>query len=417
MKALLLSSEDGGSGSTRAAYRLHQSLLEVGIDSQMMVQTKYSDDRTVKGASSSSGIGQATTGLRVTLDRLPLRFSNKAPKASYSLQWLPDGLASQISQFNPDLINLHWVCKGFVRIETLATLKRPIVWTMRDMWAFTGGCHYSYDCDRYTESCGQCPQLGSQRSADLSRWIWQRKAKAWKNLDLTVVALSHWIGDCARASSLFGDRRIEVISNGIDTTLYRPIDRRLARELLGLPQDKKLILFGAINATADQRKGFHLLQPALQDLRSVFSQDEVELVVFGSSKPANPPDLGFFCHYMGKLSDDLALALLYSAADVFIAPSTQENLANTVLESLACGVPCVAFNIGGMPDLIQHQQNGYLAEPYRIDDLTQGVAWVLEDGERHQKLSVTARERIERELTLEHTAQRYLKLFNELLSR
>jgi glycosyltransferase involved in cell wall biosynthesis len=416
MKALLLSTEDAGSGSTRAAYRLHRSFRAIGIDSRMLVQTKHSDDTTVIGSKSSSGAGQVVGGMRVVLDRLPLKLYRQREKSSYSLQWLPNKLTPAITQINPDIVHLHWICQGYLQIETLSQFQQPIVWTLRDMWAFTGGCHYNFDCEHYTNSCGSCPQLGSRQDWDLSRWVWKRKAKAWKNLNLTIVALSSWLADCAAASSLFRDVRIEVIPNGIDTRQYRPFDRQLSRNLLNLPQDKQLILFGAVNSTSDPRKGFHLLQPALQNLRQLLPDDAVELIVFGASQPEKPPELGFRCRYLGQLNDDLSLALLYSAADVFVAPSIQENLANTVLEALACGLPCVAFAIGGMPDLIVHQQNGYLATPYQIDDLTKGILWVMENQERHQRLSTSARQRIEQSFTMETPAHRYLSLFNDLLS-
>jgi glycosyltransferase involved in cell wall biosynthesis len=284
------------------------------------------------------------------------------------------------------------------------------------MWAFTGGCHYSQDCERYTASCGACVQLGSSKDRDLSRWVWQRKAKAWKNLNLTIVALSSWLAKCANSSSLFKAQRVEIIPNGLDIEIYRPINRKVARELLKLPQDKQILVFGSLKATGDKRKGFYLLQPALQELSKSGWKDKLELVIFGASQPENPPEFGFKAHYLGTLSDDLSLALVYSAADVFVVPSTQENLANTVMEAISCGIPCVAFNIGGMPDMIEHQENGYLAQPYKIEDLAQGIVWVLENQERYQKLSHRARKKAEQEFTLEIQAQRYLSLFTEILT-
>ncbi|NEQ63183.1 MAG: glycosyltransferase, partial [Moorea sp. SIO4A1] len=159
-----------------------------------------------------------------------------------------------------------------------------------------------------------------------------------------------------------------------------------------------------------------LLQPALQELSQSGWRDQLELVIFGDSRPDNPPEFGFNAHYLGTFSDDLSLALVYGAADVFVCPSLQDNLPNTVMEAIACGTPCVAFNIGGMPDLIEHQKNGYLAQPYQIEALAQGIAWVLENTERHQKLSYRAREKVEKEFTLEIQARRYLSLFTEILS-
>lgn len=417
MKILLLSTEDIAPGAARAAYRLNKSLQSIGIHSQMLVQIKQSDDKTVIGPPPGSGIGKAVAGLRLTLDTLPLKFYANRENATHSLQWLPDNITSKVAQLEPDVISLHWICGGYLQIETLAKLNKPLIWTLRDMWSFTGGCHYSDDCDRYTDSCGACPQLGSSKNYDLSRWVWQRKAKAWRNLDLTIVALSSWLGKCASASSLFKDLRVEVIPNGLDTERYKPINRQVAREILKLPQDKHLILFGAVKATSNKRKGFHLLEAALQDLSKSGWQEKVELVVFGASQPENPPDFGFKANYLGILSDDLSLALVYSAADVLVAPSTQENLANTVLESIACGTPTVAFNIGGMPDLIEHEKNGYLAQPYKIEDLAQGIAWVLENEERHQKLSFRAREKAEQEFSMDIQAHRYLSLLTEILEK
>jgi glycosyltransferase involved in cell wall biosynthesis len=415
MKSLIISTSDIQGGAARSAYRLHHGLKSINVQSQMLVQTKYSDDNQVIGASSSSGIGNAVSGLKLTLDRLPLKLYSRRSSTSYSLPWLPENIAAKVNQINPDIINLHWINGGYLNIETITQLNKPLVWTFHDMWAFTGGCHYNQKCDRYITSCGNCPQLNSDKDTDLSRWIWQRKIKAWKNLNLTIITPSQWLASCAKASSLFKDRRIEVIPYGIDIQQYRPMNKEFAREILNLPQDKKLILFGSLQATSDKRKGFHLLQPALNELSQSGWQDQLELVVFGASRSENSEKFGFKSHYLGTLNDDLSLALAYSAADVFIAPSVQDNLPNTVMEALACGTPSVAFDIGGMPDMIEHQQNGYLAQPFQIEDLVKGIIWVLENQERHQKLSRRAREKTEQEFALEIQAKRYLSIFNSLV--
>ena len=243
MKILLLNTSDIQGGAARAANRLHQGLKSININSQMLVQVKQSDDRAVIGSSAEPGIGKARTGLRLTLDRLPLKFYPHDGKINYSLHWLPDAIDSKVARLEPDIINLHWISAGYLQLETIAKFNQPIVWTLHDMWAFTGGCHYNQECDKYTVSCGACPQLGSKRDWDLSRWIWQRKAKAWKNLNLAVVTPSVWLAKCARKSSLFRDRRIEVIPYGLALNIYRPINKKVARELLKLPQDKQLVLF------------------------------------------------------------------------------------------------------------------------------------------------------------------------------
>jgi glycosyltransferase involved in cell wall biosynthesis len=408
MKVLLISTCDLDGGAARAAYRLHQGLQSCGTPSQMLVRAKSSLDSTV--ISNRTAIAR----LGSVLDYIPLRFyKSRNRKVMFSPQYFPDSVVAQVAKLAPDVINLHWACNGYLRIESLARFNKPIVWTLHDMWAFTGGCHYTQECDRYKVACGQCPQLNSNKEQDLSRWIWQRKAKAWKNLDLTLVTPSSWLAKCASSSALFQDVRVEAIPNGLDTQVYKPIERQLARKILNLPQDKQLILFGAGSATSDLRKGFHLLQAALQKLGQSDLKEQAHLVVFGGGNSNDSSELGLTSHYLGKLSDDTSLAIAYAAADVFVAPSVQDNLPNTVMESLACGTPCVAFNIGGMPEMIEHQQNGYLAQPFEIDDLAHGIAWVLAD-QQHQRLCDRAREKVEQEFTKEIQARRYSDLFEQV---
>ncbi len=417
MKVLILSTKDIAGGASRAAYRFHRGFLAAGVDSTMLVQNKVSGDRTVISAKSKIQRGIAAT--RPALNQLPLNLYRDRDRSIniYSPQWLPNNLAQKVAEIAPDIINIHWICGGYLPIEVLAKFDRPLVWTFHDMWAFTGGCHYSGECDRFTLSCGACPQLGSSRSWDLSRWVWQRKAKAWQDLNLTIVTPSQWLADTARSSSLFKNTPIEVIGNGIDPQIYQPHDKKLARNILQLPTDKKIILFGALDSTQDKRKGFPLLLCALQHLTALESPAEVELVIFGSSAPANPIDFGFKTHYIGKLSDDVALSLLYASADVFVAPSVQDNLPNTILEAMFSGTPCAAFNIGGIPDMINHQQNGYLAQPFSPEDLAGGIHWILQDGQRHQQLARESRAKAVAEFNLSLQTQQYLRVFNSLCSK
>jgi glycosyltransferase involved in cell wall biosynthesis len=413
MKVLLVSTQDIAGGAARAAYRLHKGLQGINLQSQMLVQEKYSHDKTV--IAPNIRLFQGIARAKITFDSLPLKLYRDSNYHSFFLQWLPDRVVPQVNQINPDIINLHWTSAAFMQIETLAKLKRPLVWTIHDMWAFTGGCNYSGDCIRYENSCGACPQLGSKKDADLSHWVWQRKVKAWKGLNMTIVSPGSWLADCANKSQIFKNLRVEVIPNGLDTKKYKPINKNLARELLNLPTDKQLVLFGALDATSDRRKGFHYLQSALQELSKSGWKDKLEVVVFGASQPDNPSDLGFKTHYLGHLSDDISLATVYSAANVMLVPSVQESFGQTASESLACGTPVVAFNATGLKDIVDHEVNGYLAKPYEIDDFSQGIAWVIENPERHQKLCFYAREKAEREFTLELQARRYSNLFQEIL--
>jgi glycosyltransferase involved in cell wall biosynthesis len=311
------------------------------------------------------------------------------------------------------VINLHWVCNGFLKVETLKKLNRPLVWTLHDMWPMTGGCHYSAGCDRYQQQCGHCPVLQSDRAKDLSFEILRRKARAWNGLDLTVVAPSQWLANCAQASALFRDCRIEVIANGIDTSLFRPGFKQAARALLNLPSDKKLLLFVAGSTTGDPRKGFRYLVEALDWLQMDGGDRDFELAILGEDAPDTPLPLPFKTHYLGRFSDEAALALVYNAADVFVAPSVEDNLPNTVVEALACGTPCVAFDIGGMPDMVDHLSNGYLAEPFEIKDLAKGIAWAL-SAEPSVNLGERSRQKAEQAFDSQTQAAKVLALYQSL---
>ena len=412
MKVLHLSTSDLDGGAARAAYRLHQGLRAIDIDSQMLVRAKDSDDPHVIAEKSW------LTRLGPPMNGLPVKRYKNRPGGLFSPQWFPDKIGAKAQSLNPDLLTLHWICNGFLRIETLAKLKQPMVWLSHDMWTFTGGCHYAKECDRYTQSCGQCPQLKSQSARDLSHQIWRRKAKAWRDLNLTLVAPSHWFAGLIQASSLFQQRRIEVIPHGLDLQQYHPIEQPIARTVLKLPQDKLIVLFGASSGvTQDPRKGFQFLQSALLDLSQSSWQDRLEVVIFGVQQPENPPKLGFPVHYLGRLRDELSLVLAYSAADVMVVPSMQETFGQTASEALACGTPVVAFKATGLKDIVTHQEDGYLAQPFEVEDLAQGIAWVLENRDRRQKLRHNAREKAVRAFSLDLQARRYAALYEGILGK
>ena len=411
MKILHLCTSDIEHGAARAAYRIHSGLQQIGIDSRMLVRAKLTIDSSVIAETNWR------TKLAPSLSNLPLKLYRHRLKQLFSTQWTPDTIATRVKQLDPDAINLHWICNGFVQIETLAKFGKPLIWTLHDMWPLTGGCHYSQDCDRFQANCGNCPQLTSDRNWDLSRWIWQRKRKAWQNLNLTIVSPSHWLAHQARASSLFNSLSVKVIPHGLNLEKYQPIAQATARQLLNLPSDKKLILFGASpGTTSEPRKGLQFLQPALKKLLQHQDLQQLELVIFGANQPKQPLDIEFPIHYLGQFHDDVALSLVYSAADVMVVPSMQEAFGQTASESLACGTPVVAFNVTGLKDIITHQQNGYLAQPFEIEDLAKGITWVLSDRKRLTRLSHQARLKAEQDFSLELQANRYLNLYQELQS-
>ena len=291
----------------------------------------------------------------------------------WSLNLFDYPIADAINSIHADIVNLHWVGGNTLPISQLAAIRAPIVWTLRDMWAFTGGCHYSGACRRYQAACGDCPQLRAPAERDISRQVHTSKRRHWSSVDMTIVCISRWLADCARQSALLRERRIEVIGNPIETTVFKPLDKAVARRAFNLPPDKKLILFGAIGGSSDQRKGFKYLAEALQ---SVDSADDTEVVVFGA-KQMEDLALGMPTHQIGSLQDETSLSLLYSACDVYVMPSLQEGLGNTALEALACGAPCVSFEGTGTSDPITHRRNGYLANMRDSADLLAGIRWAL----------------------------------------
>jgi len=410
MKVLHLSSRDVVGGAAVASYRLHNGLLNHGVDSHMLVQYKSVSIDSISGVGS-----RFRANISYFLDSLPVYISRCKRGTTFSPAYFPDRIIENVDRLSPDIIHLHWINGGFLRVETLLELNKPIVWTLHDMWPYTGGCHYSGECSRYTDSCGCCPELGSTSLNDLSHRIWKRKLAAWNRLPINFIAPSNWMAKCVKSSSLFSKADVSVIPNCIDTTEYAPSDRVNARDFLGLPVDKRLILFGAMSPMGDPRKGYQSLLNALKYLVEKGLGEDTELIVYGSTKTEMNSCLGMKIHYFGHLNNQKTMVLLNSAADVFIAPSIQDNLPNTVVEALSCGTPCVAFNIGGMPDLITQGVNGYLAKPFESVDLANGIIWVLSDEQRMMELSRASRKVIENKLSMHTVVDRHIRLYKEML--
>ena len=256
------------------------------------------------------------------------------------------------------------------------------------MWPFSGGWHYAEPLISFSQN-------------KLSHRIIKRKIRTYAKVNkLTVIGLSKWLQTCAVKSGVFGTSDIINLPNPIDTVVFSPVTKPVARSLLNLPQDKKIILFGAMGATSDPRKGFEQLSIALECLDA----ETIELAVFGSSRPRRTQNFKQKVHYLGSLHDDVCLRLLYSAADVMVVPSLQENLSNAIMESMACGTPVVGFDIGGNSDMIEHCINGYLAKPLDTSDLVRGIEWVLEN---NSDLGFSTREKVVSTFSSEVVVMKY----------
>jgi len=414
IKPLLLNSYDSRSGAAIATYRLHAGLRNLGVESSLLVQQKLTADPDVIRLKAPLCRSFASS-VRPYLDKVPVGFYRNRKKRPFSTALVPDSVARQVEASDPDLVHLFWVNAGFLKIETLAKLKKPLVWTLHDMWPFTGGCHYDEGCGRYKDCCGNCPQLMSESVRDLSRWTWRRKFESWAHLPFTIVATSEWMAACAKSSSLFRQKRIEVLPNGVEEDKYKPLDRQVARAAFNFPKDKRLVLLSAFSVTADPRKGFQYLEAMAQHLVQSGLRSRIEFVILGASESQTGLLAGVKTHYISHLHDEISQVLLYSAVDVLLAPSKQENLSNTVMESMSCGTPIVAFKIGGMNDLVTHRFDGYLANPFDSIDLANGIAWVLQDSERYALLSKQARESAVRKYSILNVAAEYKKLYEDLI--
>jgi glycosyltransferase involved in cell wall biosynthesis len=397
MRVTLVSTMDGGGGAARAAAGLHRDLLaRPDVEPTMVVQQAVAGTPAV--VTSQSRIA----GLRAGIDRLPVRpFPGRA--ATFSPQWLPGDALQRISATRPDVVNVHWAQGGFLRVEDVPRLAAPIVWTLNDMWAFTGGCHYSGACRRYETTCGACPVLRSPLRRDTSTWIQRRKLGAWRDVEVVAVAPALWIAEAARASAVLRDARIEVIANSVDTDVFRPRSKAASRALLGLPADARIVLFGA--ALDEPRKGWAELQQALGLLGA---SDEATFVTFGPRTTEAAVSLG-------TIDDDDRLAAAYSAADVFVSPSLEDVGPLTVQESLACGTPVVAFAAGGALDFLEGEQTGRLVPVGDTRAFAEAIRWMLADDNRRRALGAAGRAKAGAEWALSVQGERYTALYRSLI--
>jgi glycosyltransferase involved in cell wall biosynthesis len=410
MKILIVNTFDKQGGAARAAYRLHLSLLENGVESQMLVQLKSSNDYTV--LCPTTKIKKLLNRIKPTLDQFPVNKYKDKIQTLFSPNWLPSrGIVKIINELNPDIVHLHWINFGMIRIEDIAKINAPIVWSLHDNWAFTGGCHIMWTCEKYKTGCGLCPNLLSKKEKDLSYRIFKRKLKTYSKIDnITIIGLSKWMAKCAKESYLFREKTIINLPNPIDTQKFKPISKKYSRDLWNLPHDKTLILFGALSAASDINKGFNELKKSLQ----LVKESNIELVVFGVDTPKKSQFV-FKTNYLGELNDDISLATIYNACDITVVPSLQENLSNIIMESLSCGKPVVAFDIGGNSDMIEHKKTGYLAKPFESEDLANGIEWIIKNNEQ-KELSINAREKVIKEFDFKIVSDKYIDLYKTILN-
>ena len=381
----------------------------------MLVQQKYSQDDTVSGPTTS--VGKRWTRERPVLIKYLIKLQKTNNPTLHSLNLLPSGLHHRINAMDIDLVHFHWINGEMIRIEEIAKIRKPIIWTLHDMWPFCGAEHYAGDTfQRYVEGCHLGNRGLGEGGVDLNRWVWQRKERSWRDIQFNIVTPSQWLQKCASSSKLFARYPIQHIPNGLDMTQFRPMPKNQIREKLSLPKNKKLILFGGWDSIHNPIKGWDHLKSALRILGNTEWKNNADLVIFGGKESRSGPEVSMPCHFVGHFSDPIDLASIYNAVDLFVLPSMQDNLPNTVLESLACGTPVAAFDIGGIGEMIKHRNHGYLAKPFAAEDLAAGMDWILNHSERWQQLSHLWREETNNLYAQTTMAKTYMDLYRSLLT-
>ena len=407
MNILHINQSDLAGGASIAGYRLHQGLLKQGIDSRLLVATvKTKSDRV-----------DSTPRWRI-LDKITSPITRKL--GLHYIDRLATFNLDQHSFFNhADVINFHNLHNGspgyfnYLAIPHL-TKNKPAIFTLHDMWSFTGHCSYSYDCDRWKTGCGKCPYPDVYPAIirDNTNIEWKLKNWAYHHSNLTIVTPSRWLYEQARQSML-RDLAIHHIPYGIDTEVYQPLDSQNCKSVLGIPQNKKVLMFAATNLT-EARKGGSLLLKALQQLPDSVKAETI-LLTFGSGSEAIADTVEMPALNLGYINNEYFKAIAYSAADLFIFPTRADNLPLMLQESMACGTPMVSFKIGGVPDLVRPDLTGYLAQPEDTEDFCNGIVQLLEDRDRCEGLSKNCRAIALEEYSLELQAQRYIELYHQIL--
>jgi glycosyltransferase involved in cell wall biosynthesis len=407
MNILHISTEYNLGGSGRAAYRIHTGLRQRGHTSRMLVATQ------VIGVPEVGPIWRS----------LPWRAADWAAKRvteAMSLQYLflPSSWALLRHPWfrDADIVQLYNTHGGYFSHSVLgiASRQKPIVWRLSDMWPFTGHCCYAYDCERWKTGCGACPLLADEPAlrTDRTAQLWRIKRRLYERANIHLVVPSRWIAGLAAQSPLVGHWPRHVIPNGVDLRVFRPISRTAAKEVFGLPPDQPVVLFSSVETKA-YRKGGTLLMEALHRLRNR-TKKAFRLLVVGHDAHEWETAVSVPVTAAETIKDDQLLAVMYSAADVFVHPALADNLPNGVLESLACGTPVVAFDVGGVSDAVRPFETGYLARYKDADDLAHGIGRILDGEGLRARMSVICRKVAESEYGMSLQTDRFEALYTNL---
>jgi glycosyltransferase involved in cell wall biosynthesis len=419
LKVVHINTYEGNGGAGRACLRLNDALNASGVDSAVMVYYQFKESNKAL-AFSRTPFQKTRAVFNILAERYLSKGLTKDLKTPFSLQWFGRSIADHPALNDADLIHLHWINHGFLRPRDLAALEeldKPIVWTFHDSNAFTGGCHVRYACENFHKQCGFCPLLKISGKNDISHRNWLRKKKGYTNLGFHIVAPSNWMARSVKFSSLMGARETTVIPNTIETGIFKPYVKAEAKKIFHIPAEKFVLLSGFMPSKNDKHKGTSYLIAALDDLagRPGIIKENIELLIFGNKADVEMPVFPFKTTFLGTIDNDDHMAKCYSAADAFITPSLEDNLPNTVMESLACATPVVAFNTGGIPDMVTHLVNGYLAEYESSEDLATGIEWLYHE-ESAPEIQKQARLTVLTNFSEEVIAEKHILLYQSLIN-
>ena len=410
MRVLIVNTSERTGGAAVAANRLMKALNNNGVKAKMLVRDKESDSLTVVGLPKSPMLNWHFLWERLVIF-FHCRFSRKH---LFEIDLANSGSdITKLREFQEaDVIHLHWINQGMLSLSGIRKILKsgkPVVWTMHDIWPATAICHLTLNCRNFTTHCHNCRLLpGKGSSSDLSTSVWRKKEKMLEDSSIYFVTCSHWLEQEAKASALLRGQKIVSIPNPIDTHIYRSGDKQTARKNLGLPEDKRLILFVSQRVT-NKNKGMDYLIDACRQLK------DYELVILGGHAEEVVDQLPLKAHPLGYVNDERRIVEIYQAVDVFVLPSLSENLPNTIMEAMACGVPCVGFKVGGIPEEIDHKRNGYVAEYRDSDDLARGIRWILSEAD-YDQLSQEAVRKVAHSYSQQSVAISYLDVYHQAMA-
>ena len=427
MKVLIVNTNQKAGGAAVAAGRLLASLNNSGVRAKMLVVEKTDEDINVVGLSDTSGKRRGHGGLRqrwhFLYERLTV-FLRLHMKREHLFEIDLANSGTDITRLpvfkEADVVHLSWVNQGMLSLPVIRKIVasgKPVVWTLHDLWPVSGICHYARGCNRFKSCCQRCPLLpGGGSEKDVAYQVWQKKKAIYGKGKIKFVACSKWLEGQARQSGLTEASDVTSIPNPIDTAVFRPTDKRKAKAALGIDTEKRVVLFVSQRVT-DQRKGMEYLATATELLKETLGEQAADIVVaiLGGHSDEVAERLALPSVALGYVEDEAKIAAIYNAADVFVLPSLEDNLPNTIMEAMACGVPTVGFKVGGIPEMIDHMKNGYVARPRDAEDLAAGIRWALYEADK-QDVKAEALKKVSINYSQNRVAMKYIEIYNHELA-